>query len=81
MRRHIDAAMSAGMRAKSLVERILAFSRSGIGERVPVHVQSVVDEALDSVAGVAAAGRAARARARRPAMPACSATRRRSTRS
>ena len=31
------------MRAKSLVERILAFSRSGMGERVPVHVQSVVD--------------------------------------
>ena len=42
LRRHIDAAMSAGMRAKSLVERILAFSRSGMGERVPVHVQSVV---------------------------------------
>ena len=38
------------MRAKSLVERILAFSRSGMGERVPVHVQSVVDEALDGVA-------------------------------
>jgi CheY-like chemotaxis protein/anti-sigma regulatory factor (Ser/Thr protein kinase) len=37
------------MRAKSLVERILAFSRSGIGERVPVHVQSVVSEALDVV--------------------------------
>ena len=54
-RRHIDAAMSAGMRAKSLVERILAFSRSGIGERVPVHVQSVVDEALDGNRRVAAA--------------------------
>ena len=48
-RRHVDAAMSAAMRAKSLVERILAFSRSGIGERVPVHVQSVVAEALDLV--------------------------------
>ena len=35
-RRHIDAAMSAALRAKSLVERILAFSRSGVGERVPV---------------------------------------------
>jgi CheY-like chemotaxis protein len=35
------------MRAKSLVERILAFSRSGIGERVPVNVQSVVVEAVD----------------------------------
>ena len=50
-RRHIDAAISAGMRAKSLVERILAFSRSGMGERVPVHVQSVVVEALDQLAG------------------------------
>jgi len=48
-RRHIDAALSAGMRAKSLVERILAFSRSGMGERVPVHVQSVVQEALDQL--------------------------------
>ena len=55
-RRHIDAAMSAGMRAKSLVERILAFSRSGMGERVPVHVQTVVREALD-VRGRVAAGR------------------------
>src|SRR5581483_2428740 len=50
LRRHIDAVVSAGMRAKSLVERILAFSRSGIGERVPVHVQSVVAEALDLLA-------------------------------
>jgi len=50
LRRHIDAVVNAGMRAKSLVERILAFSRSGIGERKPVHVQSVVTEALDLVA-------------------------------
>ena len=57
------------MRAKSLVERILAFSRSGMGERVPVHVQSVVDEALDAVAASLPAGvrleRAARRRRRR----------------
>ena len=39
--------MSAGQRAKSLVARILAFSRSGLGQRLPVHVQSVVAEALD----------------------------------
>ncbi|HYS13419.1 MAG TPA: PAS domain-containing protein, partial [Burkholderiaceae bacterium] len=51
LRRHIDAAMSAGMRAKALVERILAFSRSGMGEQVPVHVQSVVSEVLEVVAG------------------------------
>ncbi len=48
-RRHIESALGAGLRAKSLVERILAFSRSGVGERVPVHVQSVVAEALDGV--------------------------------
>jgi signal transduction histidine kinase len=45
--RHLDGVMNAGHRAKALVERILAFSRSGMGERVPVHVQSVVAEALD----------------------------------
>lgn len=50
LRRHIDASIKAGQRAKSLVERILAFSRSGMGERVPVHVQSVVEEALDGIA-------------------------------
>jgi PAS domain S-box-containing protein len=55
-RRHIDAAISAGMRAKSLVERILAFSRSGMGEREPVHVQSVVVEALDQLAASLPAG-------------------------
>jgi signal transduction histidine kinase/ActR/RegA family two-component response regulator len=55
-RRHIDAAVSAGLRAKSLVERILAFSRSGIGERVEVHVQSVVQEALDQLQASTPAG-------------------------
>src|SRR5690606_14737353 len=38
---------SAGLRAKSLVERILAFSRSGVGPRTAVHVQAVVAEALE----------------------------------
>jgi PAS domain S-box-containing protein len=56
MRRHIDAAMSAGMRAKALVERILAFSRSGMGEQVPVHVQAVVSEVLEVIAGSLPAG-------------------------
>ena len=50
LRRHLDAVVAAGLRAKSLVARILAFSRSGIGERVPVPVQSVVAEALDLLA-------------------------------
>jgi CheY-like chemotaxis protein len=47
MRRYVDNIMTAGLRAKSLVERILAFSRSGVGPRVAVHVQSVVEEALE----------------------------------
>jgi PAS domain S-box-containing protein len=56
LRRHIDASIAAGQRAKSLVERILAFSRSGVGERVPVQVQAVVHEALDAVAAALPAG-------------------------
>jgi PAS domain S-box-containing protein len=55
-RRHIDHVMHAGGRAKALVERILAFSRSGLGERVPVHVQSVVEETLDMLAASLPAG-------------------------
>ena len=81
LRRHIDAAMSAGMRAKALVERILAFSRSGMGERVQVHVQSVVAEVLDHRRSVAAPRRNARAARLRPATPPCWAIRRSCTRS
>jgi len=47
VRRYIDNVMQAGERAKALVERILAFSRSGMGRRVPFHIQSAVEEALD----------------------------------
>ena len=47
LQEQLDGVMSAGLRAKSLVQRILAFSRSGLGERLPVHVQAVVGEALD----------------------------------
>ena len=50
LRRYVDSMMSAGQRAKSLVERILAFSRSGVGPRTAVHVQSVVAEALEILA-------------------------------
>src|SRR6267143_1808665 len=50
VRRHVDQVMQAGARGKALVERILAFSRSGLGERVPVHVQSVVEETLEILA-------------------------------
>jgi len=49
-RSYLDNVMHAGSRAKALVERILAFSRSGVGERGPVNVQAVIEEALDLVA-------------------------------
>jgi len=50
VRRQIDQVMQAGTRGKALVDRILAFSRSGMGEREPVHVQSVVEETLELLA-------------------------------
>jgi predicted ATPase/signal transduction histidine kinase/CheY-like chemotaxis protein len=51
VRHQVDQVMHAGVRGKGLVDRILAFSRSGIGEREPVHVQSVVEETLGLLAG------------------------------
>jgi PAS domain S-box-containing protein len=50
LRRDLDAIMSAGERGRALVDRILAFSRSGVGERAPVHVEEVVREVLDQLA-------------------------------
>jgi PAS domain S-box-containing protein len=50
IRRYVDNVMHAGGRAKALVERILAFSRSGVGERGPVNVQAVIDETLELLA-------------------------------
>jgi PAS domain S-box-containing protein len=47
LRRHLDNVMHAAGRAKTLVARILGFSRSGLGERVPVNVQSVIEETLE----------------------------------
>jgi PAS domain S-box-containing protein len=47
VRHQLDQVMHAGMRGKGLVDRILGFSRSGVGERVPVQVQSVVEETLE----------------------------------
>jgi PAS domain S-box-containing protein len=47
--RDLDAIMIAGERGRALVDRVLAFSRSAVGERVPVHVERVVREALDLV--------------------------------
>ncbi|MDN8617755.1 ATP-binding protein [Variovorax ginsengisoli] len=46
MRRHLDRVMQAGARARVLVRRILDFSRSGVAERKPVHIQAVVEEAI-----------------------------------
>ena len=42
----LEQVVQAGQRGKRLVENILTFSRSGVGHQVPVHVQSVVREAL-----------------------------------
>jgi PAS domain S-box-containing protein len=50
LRRYIDNVMHAAGRAKVLVDRILGFSRSGLGERAPVHIQSVVEETLELIA-------------------------------
>ena len=47
--RDLDSIMVAGERGRALVDRVLAFSRSSVGERVPVHVEEVVREALDLV--------------------------------
>ncbi len=44
--RHMERVMQAGLRAKALVRRIIDFSRSGHGEKTPVAVQPVVEEAL-----------------------------------
>ena len=46
LRRDIENIMIAGERGRALVERILAFSRSGLGERVAVNVQRIVRETL-----------------------------------
>jgi len=47
--RDLDSIMTAGERGRALVDRVLAFSRSAVGERVPVHVEGVVREVLDQV--------------------------------
>jgi PAS domain S-box-containing protein len=45
--RDLDNIMIAGERGRALVDRVLAFSRSAVGERVPVHVERVVREVVD----------------------------------
>ncbi len=56
MRRYVDNIMIAGRCAKSLVERLLAFTRGGVGDRIPVHAQSIVAEALHLISGSLPAG-------------------------
>jgi predicted ATPase/signal transduction histidine kinase/GAF domain-containing protein/ActR/RegA family two-component response regulator len=50
IRHQIDQVMHAGARGKELVDRILTFSRSDMGERVPLPVQSIVEETLELLA-------------------------------
>jgi PAS domain S-box-containing protein len=50
LRRDLERIVSAGERGRALVDRILAFSRSGMGERGAVHVESVAREALEQLA-------------------------------
>jgi len=50
LRRYLDNVLHAAGRAKSLVDRILGFSRSGLGERAPVHVQAIIQETLELLA-------------------------------
>ena len=47
LRRYLDNVMHATERAKKLVERILAFSRSGLGNQVKFNAQAVVAETLE----------------------------------
>jgi PAS domain S-box-containing protein len=47
LRRYLDNVMHATERAKMLVERILGFSRSGLGDRELVNVQSVILETIE----------------------------------
>jgi len=56
LRRYVDNVLHAAERAKSLVERILGFSRSGLGERVPVHVQAITEETLELLVASLPAG-------------------------
>src|ERR1700733_5049101 len=47
LRRYLDNVMHAAERAQILIERILGFSRSGLGDRAPVNVQFVIEETLE----------------------------------
>jgi len=50
LRRDVESIVAAGERGRALVDRVLAFSRGGSGERIAVNVEQVVREALDLIA-------------------------------
>ncbi|MGJ7488924.1 ATP-binding protein [Variovorax sp. ZT4R33] len=56
LRRHIDRVMQGGARARLLVRRILDFSRSGVADRAPVHVQTLMEEVIALLASTLPAG-------------------------
>jgi PAS domain S-box-containing protein len=56
LRRYLDNVMHAAERAKLLVERILGFSRRGLGDRVLFNAEAVVNETLDLLAASLPAG-------------------------
>jgi hypothetical protein len=39
LRRDVESILGDGERGRTLVDRVLTFSRSGVGERIPVHVE------------------------------------------
>jgi signal transduction histidine kinase len=49
LRRPIESIVGAGLRARSALERIVAFSRGGVGERIPIHAQSLLTQILEEV--------------------------------
>jgi PAS domain S-box-containing protein len=56
LRRYLENVLHAAGRAKALVDRILGFSRSGLGERVPVNVRAVIEETLELLTASLPAG-------------------------
>jgi PAS domain S-box-containing protein len=56
LQRDVHSILIAGERGRALVDRILAFSRSSVGERVAVQVHDVVRETLDLVTSKLPAG-------------------------
>jgi signal transduction histidine kinase/DNA-binding response OmpR family regulator len=49
VRYDVECILTAGERGRALVERVLTFSRSGVGERIAVRVEPVVRAALELV--------------------------------